>query len=118
MSRYVLRHGRRIAVETLEVGATKSKPKSTGRFIKVPLRWAEQATRATRTPRAFVSLWLLHLAWKAKSNTFPLPNRQLAAYGVTRLDKHRALHELEAAGLIKVVRQPRKTPIVTLLFHR
>jgi hypothetical protein len=118
MTRYVLSHGRRIAVKELKVGGIKSKPNSAERFIKVPLRWAEQATRATRTPRAFVSLWLLHLAWRAKAHTFPLPNGQLAAYGVTRLDKHRALRELEAAGLIKVVRQSRKTPIVTLLFHR
>ena len=118
MTQYVFRHGRRIAVETLEVGGTKSKPKSTERFVKVPLRWAEQATRATNTPKAFVWIWLLHLAWRAKAHTFPISNGQLAAYGVTRLDKHRALRELEAAGLIKVVRQSRKTPIVTLLFHR
>src|SRR5207302_5295811 len=61
---------------------------------------AEQAARATRTPKAFVWLWL-HLSWKAKTNTFPLPNEQLNKHGVNRKVKGRALGELEAAGLIQ-----------------
>ena len=60
-------------------------------------------------------VWLLHLAWKAKSNTFPLPNGLLQERGVSRLAKYRALRELEAARLIRVSRENRKTPVVTLL---
>jgi hypothetical protein len=45
------------------------------RFVQVPLRWAEQMTKATETPRAFVGIWLLHLAWKAGKLTFPLTQR-------------------------------------------
>ena len=41
-------------------------------FVKVPLWWIEQATRATKSPQAFVCVWLLHLAWKAGNMTFPL----------------------------------------------
>ena len=43
-------------------------------FAKVPLWWIEQAARAGETPRAFVFVWLLHLAWRARSMTFPIPN--------------------------------------------
>ena len=56
-------------------------------FVQVPLRWFEAATRATRSPQAFVSVWLLHLAWKAKSPTFPVPNGQLDQRGVEPLRK-------------------------------
>src|SRR6516225_9525368 len=78
-------------------------------FVQVPLWWAEQAAHATGTPKAFVWVWLLHLAWKAKSNTFPLPNGQLRAHGVHRDTKGLALRNLEAAGLIKVAREGCKT---------
>ena len=50
-------------------------------FVKVPLWWIEQATRATKSPQAFVCVWLLHLAWKAGSMTFPLPNGQVDKAG-------------------------------------
>jgi hypothetical protein len=85
-------------------------------FVKVPLWWIEQATQATRTQQAFVCIWLLHLAWKTKSASFPVPNDQLAKRGIDRKEKHRALTRLEAAGLISIERRERKTPIVTLLF--
>jgi hypothetical protein len=91
------------------------KRKKTEAFVKVPLWWIEQATRATRTPQAFVCIWLLHLAWKAKSLTFPLPNGGLTRRGANRFAKHRALQRLEAAGLISVERRARKAPLVTIV---
>jgi hypothetical protein len=100
----------------LAVKSTTRKVKAADKFVQVPLWWAEQAARATGTPKAFVWIWLLHLAWKAKSNTFPLPNGQLHDRGVNRLAKHRALRELEAAGLIQVDRKTCKTPVVTLRY--
>jgi len=84
-------------------------------FVKVPLWWIEQATRATRTPQAMVCIWLLYLSWQAKSATFPLPNDRLAKRGAERRMKTRALANLEKAGLITVERRAGKTPIVTLL---
>jgi hypothetical protein len=111
---YVIRHGRRIAIKTLNpIGTPKRKRAEP--FVMVPLRWAEQAARATSTPKAFVWLWLLHLTWKAKNNTVPLSNGQLQKPGVHRHTKARALKELEAAGLIRVVQGHRKTPVVTVL---
>jgi hypothetical protein len=85
------------------------------RFVQVPLWWAEQMTKATETPRAFVGIWLLHLAWKAGKLTFPLPNGRLEAHGVSRKVKRGVLHKLEAAGLIKVDRRRGKSQLITLL---
>jgi hypothetical protein len=84
-------------------------------FVKVPLWWIEQATRATRTPQAFVAIWLLHLAWQSKSMEFTLPNDRLAKHGADKRAKRRALANLEKAGLIKVERRNRKPPKVTLV---
>jgi hypothetical protein len=94
----------------------KFKPKSRDRFVMVPLWWAEQASQATRTPKAMVWVWLLHLSWAAHSKTFRLPNARLQALGVGRNSKQRAVRELEKAGLIQVQREDGKSPTVTLLY--
>ena len=88
--------------------------KTTDQFAMVPIWWVEQAAKATNTPRAFVLVWLLYLAWKTKSNTFPLTNVQLR--GMHRNTKYKMLRELEAARLIQVRREGNKAPIVTLLY--
>ncbi|WP_426609322.1 hypothetical protein [Bradyrhizobium sp. McL0616] len=84
-------------------------------FVQVPLWWAEQAAAATRTPQAMVWIWLLHLSWREHNATFKLPNERLATRGVSHDAKRRALHKLEAAGLIQVTRERGKSPMVTLL---
>jgi DNA-binding HxlR family transcriptional regulator len=81
----------------------------------VPLWWAEQAAQATRTPQAMVWIWLLHLAWAARSKTFRVPNERLRIRGVSPDTKNRALRNLEKAGLIRVTREAGKSPTVTLL---
>lgn len=43
-------------------------------FIKVPIWWATEAAKATKTPAILVCIYLLHASWKARSATFPLPN--------------------------------------------
>jgi hypothetical protein len=84
-------------------------------FVKVPLWWITEATKATRTPMTMVAIELLYAAWKARNMTIPIPNGRLAKLGVSREIKRRALQKLEAAGLIQVERQSRKTPKVTLV---
>jgi hypothetical protein len=90
--------------------------KASDKFVKVPLWWAEQAARATRTPKAMVWIWLLYLAWSQHTKTFRLPNERLGVRGVSPDVKTRALRELEAAGLIRVERNRGKSPCVTLLY--
>jgi DNA-binding transcriptional ArsR family regulator len=108
---------KRLAELTATAATVKKqrKAKAEGTFVKVPLQWIERATRATRTPQAMVCIWLLHLAWQAKSITFPLPNDKLTKLGVDRRAKRRALVSLEKAGLITVERRHKKAPIVTLV---
>ena len=99
----------------LEAAAPLKRESRKDAFVQVPLCWFEAATRATRSPQAFMVVWLLHLAWKAKSQTFPVPNDQLSRCGVSRYAKYRALAKLERASLITVDRRDRKTLIVTLV---
>jgi hypothetical protein len=84
-------------------------------FVMVPLWWAAQAAAATRTRRAYVWIWLLRLSWEHKSTSFPLPNDRLERAGINRKSKWIVLTQLEAAGLIKIERRGRKSPIITLL---
>ena len=93
-----------------------NKQKSRDKFVQVPLWWAEQAAEATRTPKAMVWVWLLHLSWAAHGKTFRVPNERLRGRGVSPDVKNRALRELERAGLIQVTRDRGKSPTVTLLY--
>jgi hypothetical protein len=95
--------------------AAPAKRKKVEPFVKVPLWWIAQATKATNTGRALVCIELLYAAWKTKRSTFPLPNARLARLGIKRETKRLALRDLERAGLITVERPPRKTPIITLM---
>jgi hypothetical protein len=90
--------------------------KAKDKFAIVPIWWAVQAAEATGTPKAMVWVWLLHLSWESKSKTFRVPNARLLDRGVSPYNKRRALRELEAAGLIRVVHEVGKSPLVTLLY--
>lgn len=63
-----------------------------------------------------VWIWLLHLAWAARSKTFRLPNERLRQRGASRYTKSRVLRDLEKARLIQVTRERGKSPTVTLLY--
>jgi hypothetical protein len=114
MNNYVLRQGRRIAVETLKTN-TLPKRHRTDLFAKVPLAWAAAAAKATKTPKAMVWVLLQHMAWQTKCVTFPLSNAVMAKYGVSREVKRRALAALESSGLILVERRHGRAPVVTLI---
>jgi hypothetical protein len=87
----------------------------TAPYVKVPMWFAEEAAKATKTTKALIWIWLLHLHFKTHRTTFPMPNGNLQKLGVSRHTKRRALRELEAAGLISIVRQHGKTPIVSFV---
>jgi hypothetical protein len=115
MSPYVIRHGRRIEVETLDTGVI-AKPKRRqpkGKpFAIVPLDWAAEAAKATNSPGLIVCAQLLHLAWKAKSRTVILSSTHL---GVSVKVKSRVLRNLKAARLIEIEHRDGRSPKVTLL---
>ena len=114
---YVIRHGRKIEVETIDtgIGPSKTRRREADLFAKVPLRWMGAAAEATRCPQAFVLIWLWHMAWRTRSRSFPLSNVALARYGISREVKRRTLVALEAVGLILVERRKNQAPTVTLI---
>jgi hypothetical protein len=80
------------------------------------MRAASVLPPTTRTPKAFIWLLLLHLAWRTKNTTFSFSNQMLRRYyRVSPQTKRRALEELEAAGQISIERQRDRAPIITLI---
>jgi hypothetical protein len=85
-------------------------------FLRGPISmpWLE---RAARLPgRALhVALAIRHQSALQRGRTVPLPNKQLAAFGVDRDAKRRGLLGLETAGLVIVERKSGCNPIVTIV---
>jgi hypothetical protein len=84
-------------------------------FTTVPNSWVEDLRKARYIGTYRVALYLLHQHWKNREQPIPVSTVVLATLGVTRWQKWRALGELECLGLVKVVRRPRKAPLVTKL---
>ena len=104
MKNYVIRQGKRIAVNTIVIDATPKRHQANS-FAMVPIDWAAAAAKATNTQRAMVWVLLQRLAWQNHRATFPLSNAVLTKYGVSREVKRRTLAALEASGLILVDRR-------------
>jgi DNA-binding transcriptional ArsR family regulator len=110
---HVHRHGRVIAVDT--VAERKSGP-----FLLLPWEWYERAVAAAR-PRSLDTLvvgeWI-YRQWRMRKrgvDSIKVGNIALGKLGVSPDAKTSALSRLEAAGLIRVQRQPRKSPRITVL---
>jgi DNA-binding transcriptional ArsR family regulator len=85
-------------------------------FLKGPVPWPWIVTAAALPGKALiVGLCLWRLAGCLKSRTVTLGNADLKSFGVDRAAKSRALVALEGAGLVKIAREPRRFPTVTLL---
>ncbi|SRR6266498_3154549 len=93
-------------------------PKVKDPFVKVPLWFAVEAAKATRTSGALVWIWLLYQGWRDRKSVgrdaVRMANAKLKSWGVSRNVKQRVLRDLERAGLIEIERRPRKSPNVTL----
>ena len=112
MTHYVVRHGRKIEVETLpdspKVAAQRRKQEKQKQqaFAIIPLWWAERGGLV----EVLVCTDLLHRAWKAKGKSFILPNPR----GVDPKIKYRVLRKLEQSGLVKVEWRTGKSPTITM----
>jgi hypothetical protein len=114
MTRYIKDED--IPVRKVETSVSKQqRERQEQQFIKVPLTWVHQLSKATRRVTWPVALHLLHLSWKRKSASIILSNMGLAELKVTRQEKCTALKELETLELIKIERVRRKSPRITLL---
>jgi DNA-binding transcriptional ArsR family regulator len=111
----------RLSQETVartETGNRRPRRRSTapGIFIAGPVdvAWVLQAGRLG-VKALLVGLLLWHLRGLKRSDTFKVSNMMAERWGVTPDAKGRALRKLEAAGLIAVERQGKRSPRVTLL---
>ena len=85
-------------------------------FTKLPETWSERLAGAR-----YVATWavaercVVPQSFRDHQPTVRLANSALAARGVTRKQKARALTDLEELELVRVDRHERKSPTVTLL---
>jgi hypothetical protein len=100
------------------VPKTTDKPprhKQGEKFLKGPIPWSWLATAAQQPGRALhVAIALWFLAGMKRTRTVSLSGLVLRALGVNRHAGYRGLAALERAGLVAVIRQPGRNPVVTL----
>jgi hypothetical protein len=86
-----------------------------GKFIlgPIPVAWLCQAAKLG-VKALLVGMALWHLRGLRKADTFLVSNLMLEEWGVLADAKSRALRKLEAAGLVKVDRRRKRSPLVTL----
>ena len=92
-------------------------PKPTGRdpFVRYPVEVIYRMGEAKHIGTVRLYPLLLHLSWKADHRPFKLPNEGLKRLGISRERKGPVLSELEQMGLIRLKREPRKAPLITIL---
>jgi hypothetical protein len=118
---YIVRDGKRIAVETIETAAAprRSKGKRPKPFVISDVQQLLAAANAVANlgGRALL-VWhyILYETRLRNTDTVSLSNVKLAEWGVTRHLKYKALDRLATAGLISIERVgKRRSPRVTLL---
>jgi hypothetical protein len=84
-------------------------------FIIVPWSWFERLRASDRGSTYRVALFLQHSHWRNGGQPIKLSNKVLTGVGVARRSKWNALRELEQLGLIRVDRQGRRSPVITLV---
>jgi hypothetical protein len=111
---FVMRHGKKIYIETLDTGI-RPKPKRQRREFIMITRVQSKLLDATHN-RASEKIFrhLLFLAFKTHGAPIQLSNTSLLSMGISRLVKYRVLRELETLGLIQVHWRPRKSPKITI----
>lgn len=95
----------------------KEKKKILGEFLKgpIPLPWLTVAAQLSGKAPVAVGLAIWFESGRRKSNEVKLTTAILQRFAVKRKSKYSALKSLEDAGLIRVRREPRKNPMVTIL---
>jgi len=99
----------------------QAKPKkSTGEFVKgpLPLPWLTAASKLSGKAPLAVGLAVWFEAGRRRSREVRLTTAILKRFNVNRKAKYRALESLEKVGLVRVHREPRKNPVVTILDYQ
>ncbi len=84
-------------------------------FVRVPLIWVLALAKPKWRATWPLALYVLHRSWRYKGAAVTLSNIVLAELKISRLEKYRALAELETLGLITVERAGGKAPRVTAI---
>jgi hypothetical protein len=84
------------------------------KFISFPWSWLE-LLRTGRGATYRVALLLIYEHWRTGGRVIKLTNIMAAEVGVSPDAKIRAVDDLEQAGLVKVDKHPRKSPLITVL---
>jgi hypothetical protein len=100
-----------LVVEQAPKAAPKRHKPSRPQFVMFPLLLAPVLSGSGEAT-ILLALYLLHQDWKTKGDAFPLSNVALEDWGLTRLQKYRALRRLEKLGLIAVERRGKASPRV------
>jgi hypothetical protein len=109
---YIIRHGKRIAIETLDTGITPPTRISKPRFVKLPLLWIERLDKIKASGSTYrLAVHILRKAWQRRASTVIIPNIPQ----VSRNGRRTGLRVLARVGLISVKLRSSKSPIVTVL---
>jgi hypothetical protein len=106
--------GRWIEVEDV---SAPTKSKAEGRHIGCPVWFLRRAVEATGGDPLAVALYLYRLRHIHRDKTVKVPNGWLEReLGISRYVKYRAIHALEAAGILRVhPRNGKEAVVVTFL---
>ena len=94
--------------------ATARKKNWERKFVRVPWFWLDRLKAVNRGSTYRLAHFLLYEFWRTGGRPIRLSNAALAEVGVTRVQKSRALKQLEQLGLVTVKRTPNKSPRVVL----
>jgi hypothetical protein len=114
-AQYVIRHGRRIEIETHVTGISPKPRRRRRDFIMTTRAQSDRLDRATCFASERIFRHLQFLSFKARGKPVRLANAALAQRSIGRNGKRAALAELECLGLIQVVRRRHHSPEVIIL---
>jgi hypothetical protein len=121
-ARYVLRHGKRIEVVTVNTDALLSprRRQMHGKPDKLFARSYRKHTALLRSAKVAAAVWNVYaeLSWRdyKAGKPFKFSNYALDDLGISHDSKTRALYKLKELGIIRIEQQQLTTcPIVTLI---
>jgi len=118
MTKYVIRHGKRIAVETLKTSAPmkrKHKPFQV-KWVKLPKRWIEVLQRSESASTYRLAHIILLQAFKREHIGGEIV-LSAEVTGMLDTNRRRAIRELIKLGLIKVRRNGKQAIRVTQILY-
>jgi hypothetical protein len=106
---YVMRHGRRIEVETVDTGIVPKQHKGFAmRWIKLPRNWITSLERSESVNTHKLAHRILWAAYEDKRGKGVVTLSRAVAPGMPSTTRKRATQELIELGLIILIEKPRR----------